>query len=212
MEKNDIVFSTAYFPPVATMTAMVRYVEHGQLLVEQQETFPKQTHRNRTVIITANGPMSLSVPVIRTNGNHTATREMTISYAERWNIIHWRAIESAYNASPFFLYYRDDVEKILMQRYKRLLDLNEAILLFLAKNLKLKWEIVYTDEYFKGERFRLDFRDRYSYKHPEGLPRIEEYHQVFEDRMPFNPNVGVLDLLFNMGPETTNYLQRQEIF
>lgn len=208
---TNIVFSTSYFPSVAMTAAMVQNANNGQLLIEQNETFPKQTHRNRTVIVTANGPMTLSVPVVRTNGNHTLTKEMTISYAEKWNIIHWRAIESAYNSSPYFLYYRDEVEKILMQRHELLLELNEAILLFLAKKLKQKWEIIYTEDFLREGEYRYDFRDRYSYKHPESLPSLEKYHQVFDDRMAFNPNVSILDLLFNLGPETADYLLRQKL-
>ena len=211
MEKNKIVFSTAFFPPVAIMAEMVQNGSNGIVLVEQQETFPKQTHRNRTVIITANGPMTLSVPVVRTRGNHTQTKEMSISYAERWNIVHWRAIESAYNASPYFMYYRDEVEVILMHHYERLIDLNEAILLFLIKKMKLQLEVKYTEDFHKGDYYQSDFRDKYSYKHPKDLPKLESYHQVFVDRMAFNPNVGILDLLFNLGPETTSYLQRQKL-
>lgn len=211
MAKSKTVFSTAYFPSVAMMAAMMQYAQDGHILIEQMETFPKQTHRNRTIIITANGAMPLSVPVVRTNGNHTFTKDIAISYTERWNLIHWRAIESAYNASPFFLYYRDDVEKIIMQRYKRLLDLNLTILTFLAKKLKKEWDISYTIDYQRSDNYLVDFRDRYSYKHPETLPTLEKYHQVFEDRMPFNPNVSILDLLFNKGPETATYLLRQII-
>lgn len=211
MTSDKPVFSTSYFPSVAMTAAMVQHAVNGTLLIEQCETFPKQTHRNRTVIVTANGLMTLSVPVVRTNGNHTLTREIAISYAERWNLIHWRAIESAYNASPFFLYYRDDIEKILMRRYDRLLDLNETILNFLSKKLKQSWRIEYTNEYMNTENYSFDFRDKYSYKRPDGLPQLESFHQVFEDRMPFNPNVGILDLLFNLGPETKDYLLRQKL-
>ena len=211
MEKNYIIFATAYFPSVAMTAAMIQKSADKQLLFEQQETFPKQTHRNRTIIVTANGPMTLSVPVVRTNGNHTYTKDIKISYAERWNIIHWRAIESAYNASPFFLYYRDEVEKILMQQYGRLMELNETILRFLAKKLKQPWKIIYTDEYLDSENYTHDYRGKFSYKHSEELPTLEEYHQVFEDRMPFNPNVSILDLLFNLGPETASYLLRQRV-
>ena len=203
---KETVFSTSYFPPIAVMAAIIKYANNGTVMVEQHETFPKQTHRNRTVIMTANGPMTLSVPVVRTNGNHTTTEQIEISYAERWNIIHWRAIESAYNASPYFLYYKDDVERILSKRYERLLDLNYAIFDWLTKKLKLNIELVYTREFIKGEEYSFDFRDLYSYKHPERLPKMEKYHQVFDDRMPFNPNVGILDLLFNLGPETREYL------
>lgn len=207
MAKVTALFSTYYFPSVATTAAMMHHGTDGTILVEQNETFPKQTHRNRTVIMTATGPMTLSVPVVRPNGNHTLTKDIGISYAERWNTIHWRAIESSYNSTPFFLYYRDEIEEILMHRYEKLLELNGAIMAFISKKLKQQWKFEYTQDYISKEDCMVDFRDLYSYKHPERLPKLHEYHQIFKDRVPFNPNVSVLDLIFNLGPETEAYLQ-----
>ena len=100
MENCCSLFSTAYFPPVSYVAALL---QSNSIVVEQYETFPKQTYRNRTVIATANGLLSLTVPVVRTNGNHTYTKDMAICYNENWPLKHWRAIESAYNASPYFL-------------------------------------------------------------------------------------------------------------
>ena len=203
MDTSTALFPTAYFPSIALTAAMV---QTGNIVIEQQETFPKQTHRNRTVILTANGAMTLSVPVVRPNGTHTITGDIGISYAEKWNLIHWRAMESAYNSSPYFLYYRDDIESILMQRYDRLLQLNEAILKYLFAKLKTPLSVTYTDDYSKPCGEKNDFRDRFSYKHPDGFPECPRYEQVFSDRMPFNGNVGILDLLFNLGPEAKDYL------
>ncbi len=203
MSHTPTLFPTAYFPSIALMAAMS---QSGEIIIEQQETFPKQTHRNRTIIVTAAGTMTLSVPVLRPYGTHSKTADIGISYAEKWNLIHWRAIESAYNASPFFLYYRDEIEYILMARYDRLLQLNERILKMLLKKMKIDCSFSYSTEYCKPEEVEKDFRDRFSYKHPEALPDCPEYAQVFCDRLPFNANVSVLDLLFNLGPEASEYL------
>ena len=204
------LFPTSYFPPVALMAAMVQSLERQRgercLILECCETFPKQTHRNRTVIVTSNGTMSLCVPLLRPEGNHTTTSNIGICYAERWNINHWRAIQSAYNSSPYFLYYRDEIEKLLLERYDKLIQLNEAILRKLLRMLKYDCEIQYSGNYLKGSEIERDYRDLFSYKHPERLPHLLEYTQVFADRMAFNPNVGILDLLFNLGPESREYL------
>ena len=181
MNPTPALFPTAYFPSIALMAAMS---QSDEIVIERQETFPKQTHRNRTVIVTAAGTMTLSVPVVRPNGTHTRTEDIGISYAEKWNLIHWRAIESAYNASPFFLYYRDDIETILLDQYDRLLQLNERILQMLIKKLKLACQISYTTDFRKPTETGNDYRDRFSYKHPETLPHVPEYSQVFCDRMP----------------------------
>lgn len=204
---TNTIFPTAYLPSIALMAAIVR---HDKIVIELHETFPKQTHRNRTVIGTANGPMTLSVPVVRPQGNHTETADIKISYSEKWNVIHWRAIESAYNSSPYFLYYRDGIEKILKQPYEHLTEMNEELLKYLLKCLKHPCEIEYSNEYFGTNKYDSDYRDLYSYKHPERNPKCPEYTQVFCDRHQFNSNISILDTLFNLGPETAEYLLKIE--
>lgn len=180
--------------------------QEGRVLIETHETYPKQTNRNRTVILTANGPSTLSVPVVRPNGTHTITADIGISYAERWNVIHWRSIEAAYNSSPFFLYYRDGIEKLLMTKYEKLLELNEALMDYLIAKMKLDISIGYTEHFIQQEETGKDYRNLFSYKHHTPETKTEEYTQVFCDRQPFCGNVGILDLLFNLGPETKKYL------
>ena len=138
------LLSTAYLPSVAYMAVLAR---HGSVAIEQKETFPKQTFRNRAAIATGNGVLMLNVPVVRPYGNHTRTEQMTLSYNEPWHIRHWRAIVAAYSAAPYFLYYRDELEQILMQRHERLLDLNDALLHYLLKKLKIDCQITYTETF-----------------------------------------------------------------
>ncbi len=202
------IFPTSYFPPISLMAALVR---QEKILFEGQETFPKQTLRNRTVIVTADGTMTLSVPIMRPNGNHTNTSEIRISYSEPWNRNHWRAILTAYNASPYFLYYRDEIEQLLNQHYDRLIELNESILRFLWRKLKLPLSIDYTTAYNKAATKVYDPRFCFDYKHPANLPALPEYTQVFSDRLPFNGNVSILDLLFNLGPESLSYLKSVKV-
>ena len=108
------LFSTAYLPPIAYVAALSA---QSEALIETQETFPKQTYRNRTEIMTAGGVRTLSVPVVR--NNHSRTEEVGIDYKERWNVIHLRTIAAAYSASPYYLYYKDDLEKIPLRTADR---------------------------------------------------------------------------------------------
>lgn len=197
------LFPTSYFPSISLMASMLR---SESLTIEVCETFPKQTDRNRTVIVTANGPMTLSVPIVRRNGNHTTTGRIGISYAEPWNRNHWRAIVTAYSSSPFFLYYRDDIEEALMRHYDNLIDLNDTLTTILLQKLKCPNTINHTTDFVRDVNVNKDYRNRYSYKHPESLSDIPAYEQVFGDRMAFNGNVSVLDTLFNLGPEAKDYL------
>lgn len=205
MNTSYALFSTAYFPPISYVAAMLN---KQVVVVEQYETFPKQTYRNRAVVATANGLLPLSVPVVRTNGNHTYTKDMDICYNENWTAKHWRAIESAYNSSPYFLYYKDDVEAILNKKHRTLLELNMDILAFVFKKLKVAKDIILSTDFVVVDANAdiEDYRNRFSPKNKE-IIQLSPYDQVFEDRFGFVPNLSILDLLFNMGPDSLGYLK-----
>lgn len=201
-----IILSTAYLPSVMYMATLA---QHNEALIELHETFPKQTFRNRAVIATGNGLQTLTVPIIRTQGNHTLTAEIGISYQEPWNIRHWRAIVSAYNAAPYFLYYRDQLEHLLMQQYDRLVDLNDAVLALLLKKLKIGCHTDHTADYTPSAAINgTDLRLTLTAKHSQAEAVLPPYCQVFDTRYGFQSNLSVLDLLFNLGPEAREYLMR----
>ena len=195
------VFSTAYLPPIAYVAKALQYTE---LLIESKETFPKQTYRNRVEIMTAGGVRTLTVPVIR--DNHSRTEEVGIDYKERWNIIHLRTLAAAYSASPYYLYYKDDLEALLTKRYEKLMELNEAMLKWILRLLKTDCRLQRTEDYQKV--YEEDFRNTFSPKHPYPTEGMESYYQVFSDRLPFTPNLSIIDLLMNLGPEAKDYLKR----
>jgi hypothetical protein len=194
------VFSTAYLPPIAYVAALM---QHDDVLIETKETFPKQTYRNRAEIMTAGGVRTLTVPVIR--DNHSRTEEVGIDYKERWNIVHLRTLTAAYSASPYFLYYKDPLEKLLTTRYERLVELNQALLTWILQLLKAGNTITLTTDFQKS--YEMDFRNTFSPKHPYPTEGMKEYYQVFSDRIPFTPNLSIIDLLMNLGPEAKDYLK-----
>ena len=205
------LLSTAYLPSVAYLAVLAR---HDSVVIEQKETFPKQTFRNRAAIATGNGVLMLNVPVVRPYGNHTRTEQMTLSYNEPWHIRHWRAIVAAYSAAPYFLYYRDELEKILMQRHERLLDLNDALLHYLLKKFKIDCQISYTNNFTPPTAppsptdLRTLLTDKHTLPHSNLNSQFSilnshfpPYPQVFDTRFGFLPNLSAIDLLFNLGPE-----------
>lgn len=199
------IFSTAYFPCTAYMTALAAC---PSARVEALETYPKQTYRNRTVIATANGLLPLTVNVTKPNGNHTLTKDITICRKESWPVQHWRAIESAYNASPYFLYYSDDVRKLILGSHKYLLDLNMDILTYLVGKLKLTTGITLTSDFVTPDQADNDYRNVFSPKAEQSLfSDLPPYPQVFDEKNGFFPNISILDLLFNLGPESKQYLK-----
>ena len=221
------LFSTAYLPPVPYVATLL---QHHEALVEAHETYPKQTYRNRALILTAGGVRPLTVPVVRTQGNHSRTCHIAIDYHTRWNVVHLRTLDAAYAASPYYMYYRDGLHAALMQRYDRLLDLNQALLAWLQKCLKTNVKVEFTTDWLPlgpagAPAHPHDYRNAFSPKTtahrplptdhcplptghcPLATAHYKLYYQVFSDRHPFTPGLSIVDLLFNLGPEAAGYLQ-----
>ncbi len=207
--KNNIILPTAYFGPVEYF-GYLNKVENA--IIETKETWPKQTYRNRTVIVTDKGKQTLSVPVNKINGNHTKTEEITINYRERWHKKHWRAIESAYSNSPYFLYYSDEIKEILFSQEKNLVKLNTRLTKKICDFIGIEVKITFTEKFLKTYPESIpDLRYKISPKKEPAIETFPEYIQVFSDKQPFIPNASVLDLLFCLGPESKGYLDMLEI-
>lgn len=200
---HTTLFSTAYFPPIEYF---IHICQSEKIVIEQYENYLKQSYRNRYCIIGANGRIDLSIPVNKTTGNHTLIKDITIDYSTLWTNIHWRTLESNYNKSPFFIYYKDDIQLFYNKNFTTLLEYNTEILKVILKFLKLPKEIILTKDYDKSPKIE-DLR--YS-MHPKKSSAMffPEYMQVFSDKFGFTANLSILDLLFNLGPDSLAYLQQ----
>ena len=194
------LFSTAYLPPISYVEAMSHF---GSVTIEANETFPKQTYRNRAVIMTASGPRPLIVPTLR--NNHSRTEEVRIDYRDRWQVVHFRTLTAAYAASPYWQYYADELENLLSAHYEFLVDLNSHLTQWLLKKLGISTQLSYSMDFVKPGEQPDDFRLAFS---PKRQPRsMKPYYQVFSAVQPFAPDLTSLDLLMNLGPEATSYIQ-----
>ena len=202
---KPVLLSIAYLPPISWMAVAL---QSGSILLELHETYPKQTFRNRCNIATSSGILSLTIPVKRVNGNHTKTFEIQIDNSKNWQLLHWRSVITAYNKSPFFLFYRDLFEPIFLKKYELLVDFNRELLDVVLYALKIKTiEIRYTSQYEIPPDFQ-DLRNSFHPKYPHrdvtcNLPR---YMQAFEEFHGFLPDLSIIDLLFNLGPDALPYL------
>lgn len=97
--------STAYLGPVQQYSKMFHFPE---VRIETSENYLKQSYRNRCIIAGANGPLPLSVPIVKPDTLKCLTKDIRISDHGNWRHLHWNAIVSAYNSTPFFEYYEDD--------------------------------------------------------------------------------------------------------
>lgn len=195
------IFPTAYLPSIQYMSL---FLETEEPSIELFETYQKQSCRTRCKVMTANGIQTLTIPVIKTNGNHTLTKDIEISYKESWQQIHLRCLESAYRKSAYFDYYFPYFEKIYRQKFNTLVELNDYCLKVILKILKSKKEYSYTDDF---EKITCDDDYRISLsKNEENVFESKTYYQVFADRHGFVPNISIIDLLFNEGPNATQFL------
>ena len=210
LNNRQSFLSTTYFGPVQWYQ---RLYHSEQVWIERWESFQKQTLRNRCLIATANGVQALTVPVEHIAGNGLI-KDVRISDHGNWRHLHWNALRSAYGKSPFYDYYEDDLypffDDAQSYRWNYLLDFNEAIRQTVCELLDIQPDVSYTDGYTPGSNSSLvkDFRESINPKHPapdpEFMPR--PYYQVFSQRHGFLPNLSILDLLFNMGPESVFWL------
>ncbi|MCX6267683.1 MAG: WbqC family protein [Bacteroidetes bacterium] len=199
-----LLLATAYLPPV---NYMARAIHAEAIVIEAFETYTKQTCRNHCAIYGPNGLQILSIPVIKANGNHTLTKDVLISTHQPWQKIHWRSIETAYNNSPFFLYYRDPLAQFYEKKFRYLIDLNTEIFQVLLKLLKRERPVTFSDSYEKMPIQQTDLRTILVAKHSSRLTNIPHYTQVFESRHGFIPGLCILDTIFNLGPEAAFYLE-----
>ena len=194
------IFPTSYLPSIEYVSLFLKAEDAS---IELFETYQKQSCRTRTYVMTANGIQTLTIPVIKTNGNHTLTKDIEISYKESWQQIHLRCLESAYRKSAYFDYYYPYFEKIYKQKFNTLVELNEFCLKTILKIMKVKKDYSYTTDF---ERI-VDEND-YRISLSKGTNKIEmkPYYQVFADRHGFIPNLSIVDLLFNEGPNSIHNL------
>ncbi len=197
------IFCTAYFPCISYMR---QFLAADRPLIEVWETYHKQTYRNRCRVMNANGVESLSVPVVKVKGNHTMTKDVVISYKEHWQQIHRRCLESAYKAAPYFDHYYDYLKPIFETRFERLVDLNDAALRIVLKIMKVNKEIIHTSDY--THEVENDYRDAFSPKVIPDSSLFPEYYQVFSTKFPYTPDLTILDLIFNEGPEAQCVIAR----
>ena len=223
------LLSTTYFGPVQWYQKLNRF---DTIYIERCESFIKQTYRNRCVIATTNGLQTLSIPVEHTQekgeGSSRLITDIRISNHGNWRHLHWNALMSAYGDSPFFDYYVDDLKPFFEDRWENLFDFNMAITHKMCELLDIHPNIQFTEKYVATSSSSVssvssvprvasplspssnipDFRASIRPKNPipDETFTPQTYYQVYQNKWGFQPNLSILDLLFNMGNESILYL------
>jgi hypothetical protein len=202
---NAVLLSTAYFPPAEYFFLIAH---SPKVVIEKWENYHKQTYRNRCRILGANGPLMLTVPVLRGSFHKTPLRDLEIDNSRRWRDLHLRSITSAYATAPFFEYYYDAISTVISRPFRFLLDLNAEALVSMTNAIGLSTEISFSEEFMEEGILAEDFRYIISPKEPSSVTGFTymPYMQVFSERFGFVPGLSIIDVLLNNGPGTGSLL------
>lgn len=201
MIADRILIETQYFPSIQFFT---KWMSGAEIVIEAHENYQKRSYRNRCHLMGAYGLYPLSIPLKKGKNEQQLITSTLISYAENWELKHWRAIQTCYGKSPFFEHYEHMLEPIFYKGHRYLFDLNLEILEILKSILGLENKISTSETYLNAkELISGDFRNKIHPRSKEIDPTFlpKSYPQVFEYRHGFLENLSVLDLICNCGPE-----------
>lgn len=204
------ILSTAYLGNIRYYTKLLQTAEPA--VIEQHENFVKQSCRNRCDILGANGVISLIIPVHKTSGEKTPIRQTRIDYSKNWQHRHWNSIHSAYKNSPYFDHYAARFEPFYREQTELLWDFNREIQQVVLDALGAEPQFRYSEDYMRPTNPDEDFRNAFSDKprlyRPDPAFHAVPYYQVFSEKMPFVPDLSILDLLFCEGPGALEIIRR----
>jgi hypothetical protein len=208
MEKNHAILSSAYLGSVGYYTVLARF---DSVMIERFDSYHKQTCRNRCRILAANGPLDLIIPVVKQSGCKIQMKDVKIDYSTRWQNIHWRSLFSAYNSSPFFEYYTDYFNPFFYKRWNFLFDYNIELMEMVLGLLQLPNNVILTSCYENEYQVVVDLRNEFSPKKLYSEKNVysihfKKYTQAFSNKFGFVPNLSIVDLLFNCGPDSETLL------
>ncbi|MFD1316650.1 WbqC family protein [Namhaeicola litoreus] len=195
------VLQPTYFSPIIQFVAIAKYKEFW---FELEDNFQKQTYRNRCYVFGANGNLLLNLPIVHEHsGQRQKTKEVKLDPQNNWQLLHKKSLEAAYRSSPYFEFYEEEINLVFEKKYTYLIDLlldtNEVI----SEALELN-SIIHKTKHFEIE-YAKDLRIMSNAKLKQDF-KFESYHQVFSDKHGFLANLSILDLLFNEGPNSLDYL------
>jgi hypothetical protein len=203
MIEKGAVLPMFYLPPVEYFVKLKAY--KPDLLIEKEEHFPKQTYRNRADIYSPDGKLTLVVPVAKGSKNHTKIKDVKISNDFKWQRLQWMSLQSCYRRSAYFEYYEDELVRFYEEKFDYLFDYNEQLLQFILKAIRMPISLSYTATYEADYPDMADYRSAFNAKKEPAFEQ-KPYFQVFEERSGFLKNLSIVDLLFNQGPQSINYL------
>lgn len=206
----SVLIHPTYFPSVAHWVVIAHH--QGKLMIEAQDNYQKQTYRNRTYIYSPNGKQLLSIPIVHAkSAGHQKYNLVTMEDSFDWKKQHWKSIETAYRTSPYFEFYEDELEPFFKKKHNSLFEMNLESMELIAGCMQLEpFTYQLTSDFQPSYNSALDKRSLVSAKTKQQY-NFDPYVQVFDDKHGFIPNLSIIDLLCNEGPNTLNYLLNQDL-
>ncbi|WEK34903.1 MAG: WbqC family protein [Candidatus Pseudobacter hemicellulosilyticus] len=175
------------------------------------DRYQKMSFRNRCLVVGAQGPVNLSVPLVEGRDQRRPMKEVRIANDRNWQVQHWRTLTACYNRSPWFEFYRDELEGLFLKKWDFLVDWNLACWDWVNRKMGLPMTASVTDHYqtYYEETEWVDLRNKLLPKSIlSDFPEPVRYPQVFEDRVGFVPHCSILDLLFCEGKNARHILEQ----
>jgi len=178
------------------------------IVFEQYETYQKMSFRNRMLIAGANGIIELSVPLASGRNQRGLTKDVRIDNRQKWQVRHWRSIESSYNHSPWFQFYVEELKSLYHKKFDFLIDWNLTCFEWTVQKLNWPVEVSMTEVFQKNYEVH-KWADQRNNLLPKNYMYYEpvRYGQVFEERTGFLPNLSILDLLCCEGKRSAELLK-----
>ena len=202
---EEILLHLPYFGPVSHFREVLR---PALIWFENEDNYQKQTYRSRTYIYGANGKLILNIPIKHLNPpgvkQHQKYKDVRIENDFKWQKQHWKSLKSAYQTSPFFEFYEDDIAPLFHNEETFLMDFNYKCFALVCECLQLKINFKKTEEYVRQPVGIKDMRGLINAKKELEIPY---YNQVFQEKEGFLQDLSILDLMFNEGPNAVNFLK-----
>ena len=201
--KQTTILSSLYLAPVEYYSYLFR---SEFIVIEINDNYQKQSYRNRCALAGANGPLSISIPIVKPDKDNSKMKDIRIADHGNWRHLHWNAILSAYNSTPYFQYFEDDFRPFYERKIEFIHDFNEELRQLICRFIGINKDVRYTETYINEEiEGYIDLREKIHPKKESDF-KTEPYYQIFASKYGFINNLSILDLLFNMGNEARLHL------
>lgn len=180
------------------------HIVNSNVIFNLSTKYQKQTTRNRCMIMSANGPQKLIIPVRHSKKENEILHDhnVKIDNTQNWKVKHWKSIQNAYRSSPFFEFYEEGFFKVFFNNEKLLYSFNINIISHINNILGVQKNIEISNRKISHEKYDKKLMNIKKYL----CYNVPPYNQVFMSKFKFIPNLSILDLIFNMGPKSINYL------